>query len=153
MRDFLETNKYVFPPKGSGTTPPHSLAHTFKPLQCQYINFDPRHDLTIGSRTMPLLPLRESGIFSAWRSLITLPPSVEPSTSLTSSLTASPNNTSFTPTMVSISSRRRRGMRSTSSAECTACVEVKIDVVMSSQCEHATHRLPSYYAHLRAHPG
>jgi len=30
MQDFLETNKYVFPPKGSETTPPHSLAHTFK---------------------------------------------------------------------------------------------------------------------------
>ena len=28
--DFLECRKYVFPPKGSSTTPPHSLAHTFK---------------------------------------------------------------------------------------------------------------------------
>ena len=28
--DFVETRKYVFPPKGSPSTPPHSLAHTFK---------------------------------------------------------------------------------------------------------------------------
>ena len=30
LRDFVESRKYVFPPKGSSTTPPHSLAHTFK---------------------------------------------------------------------------------------------------------------------------
>lgn len=30
MDDFMHVNKFIFPPGGSATTPPHRLAHPFK---------------------------------------------------------------------------------------------------------------------------